>query len=96
MAYMKQLTGKSEEEIAKELNVEEDLLYKNSETNSYELAAAEEAAKTNPEFMRNVKALSEVQPADFTISQISAKNGGGVVFASGTPVSNSLSEIFCT
>ena len=85
MGYISDLTGKSEAEIAKQLG---DMIYKNPNTNQYELAEeylsgnvreklarAKEAARTNPEFMRNIKALEKVQPVDFTENDVSPHLG---------------------
>ena len=39
------------------------------------MAFAEEAAKTNPEYRRNVEALKKVQPAKFTKDRINVQIG---------------------
>ena len=78
--YMQNLTGKTEGELINELG---NLIFKNPETNLQELAEeylsgnvreklafAQEAAKTNPEFKRNVEALQKIQPRDLTANEI--------------------------
>lgn len=85
MDYISSLTGKSEAEVVKALG---DLIYRNPETNLYELseeylsgnvreklAYAKEAARTNPAFKRNVKALEKVQPVDLTAEDIAPHLG---------------------
>ena len=85
MEYIHKLTGKTKNEIIKELG---DKIYKNPETNLHELAEeylsgnvreklefAKEAARHNPEFQRNVAALEKVLPRDLTENEINIRLG---------------------
>ena len=78
--YMSQLTGKTPETVVKELG---DKLYKDPTTETYQtddeylsgnvrekLEQAQEAAKVNPAYQRNVDALKKVVPADLVSSEI--------------------------
>ena len=85
LAYMSKLYGKTESEIIEELG---DKLYINpfdgkpvlaeeylSGNVREKLEEAKEAAKSNPEYARNVEALSKVIPADLQPDEIDASLG---------------------
>lgn len=84
LAYMSKLYGKDESEIAAELS---GMIYQNpvrgwetadeylSGNVKQKLAIAEEAAKADPQFDKNVSALQDVQPADIEAVDISVKLG---------------------
>ena len=78
--YMAELTGKNPEAVVKELG---DKLYKDPVTETYQaddeylsgnvrekLEQAQEAAKADPAYQRNVDALKKVVPADLVSSEI--------------------------
>ena len=86
-ARIAELTGKDEETIKKEL-VETGLVFVNPETSGIEtsdeylsgsvrrkLKAAKAAAEIDPSFMKNVKALEEVQPEDIAATDVSYQLG---------------------
>lgn len=86
-ARIAELTGKDEETIKKEL-VETGLVFVNPETSGIEtsdeylsgsvrrkLKAAKAAAEIDPSFMKNVKALEEVQPEDISATDVSYQLG---------------------
>ena len=83
--YMVQLTGRDKTDIIQELR---DSIYKNPVSGNYEtseeylsgnvlekLEYAEEAAKTNPAYNENVKALQKVQPVKLQPQEIYASLG---------------------
>lgn len=83
--YMVQLTGRDKTDIIQELR---DSIYKNPVSGNYEtseeylsgnvlekLEYAEEAAKTNPTYNENVKALQKVQPVKLQPQEIYASLG---------------------
>lgn len=84
MEYMQNLYGKNAATIADELG---DLLFNDPQSGwqtrdaylsgnvKQKLAQAEAAAKTNPEFFRNVDALKAVQPKDVEAVDIAVKPG---------------------
>ena len=87
LAYMEQLTGKSQEEIVRDL---QGVIFRvpNSEPVRYaaadeylsgnvraKLLTAEAAAKADPEFSVNVEALKKVIPKDLTAGEIAVRLG---------------------
>ena len=85
LAYMSELTGKSEEEVAKELAR---VIFQNPVTEKWEtadeylsgnvrekLATAREFAENRPEFAINVTALEGVQPKELDASEIEVRIG---------------------
>lgn len=83
--YMAKLLGKSEDEVISELG---DSIIKDPVTESYEtrdeylsgnirqkLQAAEDAAKSNPEYKKNVEALKKIMPRDLKPEEISVEMG---------------------
>ena len=85
MAYMSQLTGKSEEDIIDELNgvIFLDPVYGNWQTaDEYlsgnvrqKLREAEQAAQDSPGYLPNVEALRQAQPKDLDASEIEVRLG---------------------
>lgn len=85
LAYMSELTGKSEEEVAKELA---GVIFQNPVTEKWEtadeylsgnvrekLATARVFAENRPEFVINVTALEGVQPKELDASEIEVRIG---------------------
>ena len=85
LAYMSELTGKSEEEVAKELAR---VIFQNPVTEKWEtadeylsgnvrekLATARVFAENRPEFAINVTALEGVQPKELDASEIEVRIG---------------------
>lgn len=83
--YMSNLTGKTEQELVKEL---EGSIYKDPMKEIYvtadeylsgnvreKLKIAEEFAKNNPEYEKNVDSLKKVKPQDLSASEISIRLG---------------------
>ncbi len=83
--YMTNLTGKTEQELVKEL---EGSIYKDPMKEIYvtadeylsgnvreKLKIAEEFAKNNPEYEKNVDSLKKVKPQDLSASEISVRLG---------------------
>ncbi len=83
--YMSNLTGKTEQELVKEL---EGSIYKDPMKEIYvtadeylsgnvreKLRIAEEFAKNNPEYEKNVDSLKKVKPQDLSASEISVRLG---------------------
>ena len=83
--YMMELTGKTEEEVTKELT---GVIFKNPLTDKWEpsdeylsgnvrekLKIARQFAENHPEYMVNVQALERVQPKDLDASEIEARLG---------------------
>ena len=83
--YMSSLTGKTEQELVKEL---EGSIYKDPMKEIYvtadeylsgnvreKLKIAEEFAKNNPEYEKNVDSLKKVKPQDLSASEISIRLG---------------------
>ena len=85
MAYMSQLTGKSEEDLIDELNgvIFLDPVYGNWQTaDEYlsgnvrqKLREAEQAAQDSPGYLPNVEALRQAQPKDLDASEIEVRLG---------------------
>ena len=85
MAYMSQLTGKSEDDIIDELNgvIFLDPVYGNWQTaDEYlsgnvrqKLREAEQAAQDSPGYLPNVEALRQAQPRDLDASEIEVRLG---------------------
>lgn len=85
MAYMSQLTGKSEEDLIEELNgvIFLDPVYGNWQTaDEYlsgnvrqKLREAEQAAQDSPGYLPNVEALRQAQPKDLDASEIEVRLG---------------------
>ena len=85
MAYMSQLTGKSEEDIIDELNgvIFLDPVYGNWQTaDEYlsgnvrqKLREAEQAAQDSPGYLPNMEALRQAQPKDLDASEIEVRLG---------------------
>ena len=85
LKYMGQLLGKTEKEVVNELG---DSIIKDPSTETYvtrdeymsgnvrqKLEMAEDAAKKNPEYRKNVEALKNVMPKDLTESDIDVEMG---------------------
>ena len=85
MAYMSQLTGKSEDDLIEELNgvIFLDPVYGNWQTaDEYlsgnvrqKLREAEQAAQDSPGYLPNVEALRQAQPKDLDASEIEVRLG---------------------
>ena len=85
MAYMSQLTGKSEDDLIDELNgvIFLDPVYGNWQTaDEYlsgnvrqKLREAEQAAQDSPSYLPNVEALRQAQPKDLDASEIEVRLG---------------------
>ena len=89
---MESLTGRSAAELQQELG---SLAYRNPETDQWETAdrylsgnvrakllTAQDAARTDPTYLRNVEALKDVQPKDLEPSEIEARLGSSWIPAS--------------
>lgn len=85
LAYMAELTGKSEEKVAEELR---GVIFKNPVNDRWEngdeylsgnvrekLTIARLFAENSPEYISNVKALEQVQPKDLDASEIEVRLG---------------------
>lgn len=85
LAHMAELLGRSEDDVRQELG---SLVFLNPTSNAWEtadaylagrvrekLVAAEEAARNDPRFERNIAALRDAQPVDLKPSEISARLG---------------------